>query len=90
MPPGLLERVIEAFDCEIGQGYGMTETSARLTALSPEEHRRFSGPAASNLERARLASAGRPIVGTEVRVVNQHGETCPPGEVGEIVARDPT
>lgn len=89
MPPGLLERVIEAFDCEIGQGYGMTETSARLTALSPEEHRRFSGPAASNLERARLASAGRPIVGTEVRVVNQHGETCPPGEVGEIVARGP-
>lgn len=89
MPPGLLERVIEALDCEIGQGYGMTETSARLTALSPEEHKRFSSPGASNLERARLASAGRPIVGTEVRVVNQHGETCPPGEVGEIVARGP-
>lgn len=89
MPPGLLERVIEALGCEIGQGYGMTETSARLTALSPEEHERFSGRDASNLERARLASAGRPIVGTEVRVVNQQGETCPPGEVGEIVARGP-
>lgn len=89
MPPGLLERVIDAFDCEIGQGYGMTETSARLTALSPEEHQRFSRPNASTIERARLASAGRPIVGTEVRVVDASGRTCPPGEVGEIVARGP-
>lgn len=89
MPPGLLERVLDAFDCEIGQGYGMTETSARLTALSPEEHQRFSSPGATNLERARLASAGRPIVGTEVRIVDEHGEICPPGEVGEIVARGP-
>lgn len=89
MPPGLLGRVMKAFNCEIGQGYGMTETSARLTALSPEEHERFARSDADRFERARLASAGRPIVGTEVRVVDSEGRICAPGEVGEIVARGP-
>jgi long-chain acyl-CoA synthetase len=37
----------------------------------------------------RLASCGRAVPGTRVRVVNEHGEDVPPGEVGEIIARGP-
>lgn len=89
MPTDLLERVMANFPCEIAQGYGMTETSARLTSLTAEDHRRFASPAAAPDERKRLGSAGREIVGVEVRVVNEDGERCQTNEVGEITTRGP-
>ena len=40
MPGALLERLLELFpDLDLYQGYGMTECSAVLTSLGPEEHR---------------------------------------------------
>jgi long-chain acyl-CoA synthetase len=53
--------------------YGMTEGS--VTILSHEEH--FSHP----------LSAGRPVPGVEVRIVDDRERVLPPGEAGEIVAR---
>jgi long-chain acyl-CoA synthetase len=53
--------------------YGMTEGS--VTILSHEEH--FSHP----------LSAGRPVPGVEVRIVDDRDGELPVGEVGEIVAR---
>ncbi len=53
--------------------YGMTEGSVSI--LSHEEH--FSHP----------ASAGRPVPGVEVRIVDEQDRELPVGEVGEIVAR---
>jgi acyl-CoA synthetase (AMP-forming)/AMP-acid ligase II len=56
-----------------------------LTVLSHEEHRAIvSGP-----ERALVASAGRVIEGVELRIIDDDGRVCAPGEVGEIVARSP-
>ena len=65
------------------QGYGLTETSPLLTVLPPEEHvfdgveQRFHP----------IKSAGRPVVGVEVRVVDEHDRDLAPGQVGEVVAR---
>lgn len=57
--------------------YGLTE-AFRSTYLPPEE-----------LDR-RPDSIGKAIPDTEILVVNESGELCKPGEVGELVHRGPT
>ncbi len=57
--------------------YGLTE-AFRSTYLPPEE-----------LDR-RPTSMGRAIPDTEILVINEHGQLCKPGEVGELVHRGPT
>jgi acyl-CoA synthetase (AMP-forming)/AMP-acid ligase II len=79
-----LRRAIEVFGCEFMQGYGMTETTAAATYLMPEDHRRALAG-----EPRLLLSAGRPLLGTEVRVVDAEDRPLPPGQVGEIVVRGP-
>jgi acyl-CoA ligase (AMP-forming) (exosortase A-associated) len=57
--------------------YGLTE-AFRSTYLPPEE-----------LDR-RPTSMGKAIPDTEILVINEHGQPCQPGEVGELVHRGPT
>jgi long-chain acyl-CoA synthetase len=79
MPAALLDQLLALFpDLDIFQGYGMTESSAVLTALGPDEHR-AGGP--------RLRSAGRPLPGVVVTIQDSNGEILPPGETGEVCAR---
>ena len=60
----------------IHQGYGLTECSGVLTM----------NPVGGN----RLGSAGVPIPGTTVKIVDSRGIELPNGEPGEVVARGPT
>jgi long-chain acyl-CoA synthetase len=79
MPPALLDQLLTSFpDLDVFQGYGMTESSAVLTALGPEEHR-ARGP--------RLRSAGRPLPGVVLSIQGPTGEQVPQGETGEVCAR---
>ncbi|MGE5302076.1 MAG: long-chain-fatty-acid--CoA ligase, partial [Alphaproteobacteria bacterium] len=78
-----LRHAIEVFKCDFVQGYGMTETIG-LTVLSPSDHRR-----ALTEKQEWLLSAGRPLVGTEVRIVDTDDKPVPNGTTGEIVARGP-
>lgn len=79
-----LRRAIEVFKCEFAQGYGMTETTAVLTWLLPADHQR-----GLTEKPELLLSAGRPLVGTEVRIVDEEDNPVPNGTVGEIVGRGP-
>jgi acyl-CoA synthetase (AMP-forming)/AMP-acid ligase II len=79
-----LRRAIDVFGCEFGQGYGMTEASAVLTGLTPEDHdRALAG------DPGLLLSCGRPLAGTDLRIVDADDRDVPVGEIGEIVARGP-
>ena len=62
------------------QGFGQTETSTALTIL---EHRFHILDGSKNY----LRSAGRPLMGTDVKIVDEQMVEKPMGEVGEIVAR---
>jgi acyl-CoA synthetase (AMP-forming)/AMP-acid ligase II len=79
-----LRRAMDVFKCDFAQAYGMTETTAVLTYLFPSDHRRA---VSGNAEL--LLSAGRPVVGTEVRIVDEDDKPVPNGEIGEIIARGP-
>ncbi len=78
-----LRRAIEVFKCDFVQGYGMTETIG-LTLLLPSDHRR-----ALTEKPELLLSAGRPLAGTEVRIVDADDNPVPNGTTGEIIARGP-
>lgn len=78
-----LRRAIEVFKCGFVQGYGMTETIG-LTVLTPSDHCR-----ALTEKQELLLSAGRPLVGTEVRIVDANDNPVPNGTTGEIIARGP-
>jgi acyl-CoA synthetase (AMP-forming)/AMP-acid ligase II len=79
-----LRRAVEVFKCDFLQGYGMTETTAGLTYLLPADHQR-----ALEKNPELLLSAGRPVAGTELRVVEGNDAPVPLGTIGEIIARGP-
>jgi acyl-CoA synthetase (AMP-forming)/AMP-acid ligase II len=73
-----------AFGCEVVHAYGLTESTAALTVMAPEEY----APGPDGRPR-RLRSVGRALPDTELRIVDERDTTLPAGEVGEIVARGP-
>lgn len=80
----VLEEAIDLFGCDFSQIFGQTEACAVLTVLSAEDHRR------AKLQPSLLRSAGRSIMGTELKVVDTFSnEELPAGKVGELIARGP-
>ena len=79
-----LRRAMSVFGCDFVQAYGMTETSAVLTYLLPAEHRRALAE-----KPELLLSAGCPVVGVDLRIVDENDVPVPRGTIGEIVARGP-
>ena len=75
----LIREAMAALPCGFYQGYGLTEACTNLTALLPDEH--------VDAPDERLLSCGRAVVGVDVRVVDEDGETAATGEVGEIAVR---
>jgi long-chain acyl-CoA synthetase len=79
MPVPLLEELLAHYpDLDIYQGYGMTESSAVITSLGPEEHR---------IGGALLRSAGRGLRGVVLSIQDDDGTILPTGETGEVCAR---
>ena len=77
-----MSRALEVFPCEIHQQFGLTEAPI-LTHLMPEDHLR------GLKKRSLLLSTGRPVVGCEIRILDDDGQELPVREAGEICARTP-
>ncbi|CAN5496073.1 fatty acid--CoA ligase [soil metagenome] len=72
-----LRQAFETFGCEFLQVYGLTEVSGPATFLFPADQR--------SSDASLLRSAGRPIGGGRLRIVDPIGfEDLPEGQVGEI------
>ncbi|QAY59327.1 o-succinylbenzoate--CoA ligase [Microbacterium protaetiae] len=76
MPKRMLE-AYEARGLHFSCGYGMTETSPGATAMPP------------HMSVEKMGSSGLKHFFTDVKVVNEEGRMCPPGEVGEILVSGP-
>ncbi len=82
--PETLRRALEVFKCEFYQGYGMTEATAVLTQMTHAEHERALAG-----EPGLLLSAGRPILATQVKIIDEEGNEVPRGQVGEVCGKGP-
>jgi fatty-acyl-CoA synthase len=81
IPLELLKECMAVFGCGFVQLYGMTETSGTIIALPPEDHT----PEGSR----RMRSAGKPLPGVEILILDPDGNTLSADEVGEIAVRSP-
>ncbi len=61
---------------EVIEGYGMTEATT-LLSINPPDGRKRPG------------TAGLPLPGTEIAIMDEAGRPCEPGEIGEIFAKGP-
>tara|TARA_R110001592_G_scaffold81854_1_gene242806 strand:+ start:82 stop:984 length:903 start_codon:yes stop_codon:yes gene_type:complete len=68
------------FNCEFVQIYGMTETHSVISMLGARDHKEIFNTIDSPL----IGSAGRPILGTTVKLCDRAGNPVGNGEVGEI------
>ena len=76
MPTSLIEQTIKLFNNkQIYNLCGLTEAGPGGILLHPEDHEQYAG------------AGGRPILGTEVKVVDDDGNPIKPGEVGELLIR---
>ncbi len=71
------------FGCDFIQVYGLTETTGAVTQLFPEDHDP-GGPKAHLLR-----SAGQPLPGVELKIIDDDGSPLPDGEVGEVWIHSP-
>ena len=58
-------------------GYGLTEASPRCSTLIPADHG------------TKLGSSGKALPDVEIRIVGDHAESLPIGEIGEVIIRGP-
>jgi acyl-CoA synthetase (AMP-forming)/AMP-acid ligase II len=85
-PRPVLERALDLMgDVAFVNAYGLTETSATIAVLSPEDHRAAKAGDPAALER--LGSVGRPVPGIEVEILDGHGGVLPVGERGRVRIR---
>jgi acyl-CoA synthetase (AMP-forming)/AMP-acid ligase II len=83
MPVELLKSALQKLKCGFAQLYGQTESGPIITVLHPEDHV-LEG---SERELKKLASAGRPVVNYEVRIIDEKGRDVMVDQVGEIIGR---
>lgn len=76
-----LKQGLEIFGPVFTQLYGQTEAPNFITRLSKEDHRTDEAYV------HRLRSCGKPVLMSQVRIVNEAGQEVPRGEQGEIAAR---
>ncbi|MFP4002211.1 MAG: class I adenylate-forming enzyme family protein [Alphaproteobacteria bacterium] len=67
---GLKKRLFEELGCDLIELYGLTE--GLITTLAPEE------------AEGRLASVGKPLPGTDLKIIGEDGTEVPAGTAGEI------
>ncbi len=84
MPLALLQRAVEALpNVGFTQAYGQSEASPILTLLTRDFHEmtRFGAE--------KMQTAGRVVMGCEIRIVDPEDRSLPAGEIGEICGRGP-
>jgi long-chain acyl-CoA synthetase len=80
IPLPVLREATEVIGCSFLQSYGLTESTGGFTLLGPADHVPQEALA------HRLRSAGRPMAGTPVRVVDPVTlQDCPAGQRGEVL-----
>jgi long-chain acyl-CoA synthetase len=84
MPEAVIVRAMEVMPgCGFTHAYGQTECAPLVTSTGPEYHV-LEGPHAG-----RFKSAGRAVVGVDLKIADERGVEVPRGTIGEVCSRGP-
>ena len=83
--PGTLHNALERFGPVLVQSFAQAEIPMFLTVLDHAEHARIAAGEAPHL----IRSAGRPVHGSEVKIVDDDDRELAADAIGEVVARGP-
>jgi len=87
MPRQTIEKAMELLpNVNFTNAYGLTETSATICMLGPDDHREAFGSDDPAIKR-RLSSAGKPIPTIELEIRSEDGAVCDAEEVGLVYVR---
>ena len=87
MPLAVIERAMARLpQVDFTNAYGLTETSATICILTPEDHRAAAASTEPHIRR-RLGSVGRAIGTVEIEIRDEDGAVLPPGDPGQVHAR---
>lgn len=70
-----LDQAIQVFGPRLLHSYGMTESTSHISILGRADHSSHPG------------SVGKPLVGVEVRIVDDEERSCGTDQIGEILVR---
>lgn len=84
MSPDRIKEALGRWGPILLQAYSQMEVANQTTVLTKADHITRTPE-----DERRLASCGRPIIMSEVRVVDDSGNDLPAGEVGELITRGP-
>jgi len=81
-----VEKAMQRFaNADVQQGYGLTETSPILTTFDAEDHQKAVETNNTDILRA----AGRPLIGIDLKILNDDGIELPTNEAGEVCVKGP-
>jgi long-chain acyl-CoA synthetase len=87
MPASVIARALEVFPgVDFTNAYGLTETSATICLLTPEDHR-LAAASADPAVRRRLGSVGRTLPTVELEVRGESGQRLGATEPGFVFVR---
>ncbi|MBE9572878.1 MAG: long-chain-fatty-acid--CoA ligase [Proteobacteria bacterium] len=91
MPFEVIKKAIEVMPwVRFINAFGQTETASTIAALGPEDHVIEGDEEERDKKLKRLTSSiGRPLSDVEVKIVDNNGNTVPPGSTGELLVRGP-
>ncbi len=89
MPPSVIRRAIGVFPANVNfaGAYGQTETTSTVAVLDPDDHKIEGSEEEQAVKLKRLSSVGKVLDDVEVRVIDEDGNVCEPGVLGEVQLR---
>jgi long-chain acyl-CoA synthetase len=83
IPLDLLKQGVERLKCDFAQLYGLTETFGTVVSLSPEDHKPENVVGREHV----MKSAGKPIPGVEIAILDENLKPLPANTIGEVAIR---
>jgi len=73
-------------NAQLVKGLGMTEAGMAPIGVI-EEYMDWLSPEASEEKKRKFNTIGKPVIGTEIKIVDENDQELPPGKTGELIMR---
>lgn len=83
IPLDLLKEGVERLKCDFAQLYGLTETFGTVVTLSPDDHKPENVKGREHV----MKSAGKPLPGTDIAILDENLKPLPANTIGEVAIR---